>query len=90
VFILSIKPHPATSWKTWIPYRVQNFNFQIALTDLFEYPALLTFSLTSNAKTVLTKIVSNPINVKSFQEKMGKCALCKSRNGIKGVPGLPG
>jgi len=29
--------------------------------DPFGYMALLTFSLTSNAKTVLTKIVSNPI-----------------------------
>ena len=68
---LSIKPHSAESWEIWIPYRVQNFNFQIFLTDdPFEYLALLTFSLTSNVKTVLSKSVSNPISdgpVKSLQ-----------------------
>jgi len=42
----------------------------LALMIPLEYLALLTFSLTSNAKTVLTKVVNNPINVKSFQEKM--------------------
>jgi len=62
----------------------------LALMIPLEYLAPLTFSLTSNAKTVLTKIVSNPINVKGFQEKMAQCVFCKSRKGIKGVPDFPG
>jgi hypothetical protein len=40
--------------------------------DPFGYMALLTFSLTSNAKTVLTKILSNPMSnglVKSLQAR---------------------
>ena len=41
------------------------FQLPISVTDLFEALTPVTFSLTSNAKTVLTKIVSNPIKMNS-------------------------